>query len=63
MKWLEKKLREAKLEMRVSICRLEHGEFPSENKDWRSVKDIINYSENSRQQEVYFVEQGNINNF
>jgi len=63
VKWLEKKLREEKLEIRVSICRPKQGEFSSENKYWRSVKGLINYSENSRQKEVYFAEQGNINSF
>lgn len=54
-----KKFREAELEIEVSICEREKGEFLGENEDGRSVKDL----EHSRQQEVYFAEEGIIDDF
>lgn len=56
-------LREADLRMKVSICEAKRGEFLGEDEDWRSVKDLMNHCVNSRQQEVYFVEEGIIDYF
>ena len=44
--------------MEVSIGRPEQGEILGKDEDWRCVKDIMNYCENSRQQEVYLAEKG-----
>jgi len=49
--------------MEVSICEAEQGEVLSEDEGWRSVKDLMNHCENSRQQEVYFAEEGIIDDF
>ena len=56
-------LKEAKLKMKFSICEAEHGEILSEAEDWRSVKDLMNYCEDSRKQEVYLAEEGIIDDF
>lgn len=63
VKLLVEKLREAELEMKVSICEEEQGEVLGEDEDWRSTKDLMNYCTNSRQQEVYFAEEGIIDDF
>lgn len=49
--------------MEVSICEAEQGEVLGEDKDQRSVKYLMNHCVNSRQQEVYFVEEGIIDDF
>lgn len=56
-------LREAELRMEVSICEEEQGEVLGEDEDWRSVKDLMNHCVNSRQQEVYFAQEGIIDVF
>ena len=58
MKQLIKKLKETESEMEVSIFRLEQGKILGEDEYWRSVKDLMNYCENSRQKEVYLAEKG-----
>ena len=49
--------------MEVSICRPEQGKILGEDEDSISVKDLMNYCENSRQQEVYLAEEGIIDDF
>ena len=56
-------LREAELKMEISICEAKKGEIPSEAEDWRSVKDLMNYCEDSRQQDVYLAEKGITDDF
>lgn len=55
--------REAELKMEVSICEVEQGEVLGEGEEWRLVKDLINYCDSSRQQKVYFAEEGTIDDF
>ena len=50
VKWLVEKLKEAELRMEVSIYEVEQDEVLGEDEDWRSVEDLMNYCENSRQQ-------------
>ena len=49
--------------MEVSICEAEQSEVMGTDEDWRSMKDLMNYCENSRQQEVYLAEKGIIDDF
>ena len=51
VKQLMEKLREAELEMEISIFEAEQGEVLGKDEDWRSVEDLMNFCENSRQQE------------
>ena len=37
--------------MEISICEAEQGEVLGKDEDWRSMEDLMNYCENSRQQE------------
>jgi len=56
-------LKEAELRMDVSICEVEWGEVLGEDEDWGHVEDLMNYCEDSRQQEVYFAKEGIIDDF
>lgn len=51
MKWLVEKLREAKFEMEVSICEEKQGEVLGEGEEWRSMEDLMNCCDSSKQHE------------